>query len=122
ISALCQFRTKCAAVKFARSGQSQQQALNANAVSVTMPLSALLAGGTRKMATSGALPGYLAGVHVLDLTQFEAGPSCTDALAWLGAEDVKVENPQGCEAGRTLLGRHTGPSQNQDSCAFLLFN
>ena len=76
------------------------------------------------MATSGALPGYLAGVRVLDLTQFEAGPSCTEALAWLGAEVVKVENPQGGEAGRSLLGRQSGPSesQNQDSWYFLLFN
>ena len=80
------------------------------------------------MATSGALPGYLAGVRVLDLTQFEAGPSCTEALAWLGADVVKVENPQGGEAGRSLLGRQSGPSQNQnqnqnqDSWYFLLFN
>src|SRR6516165_9700488 len=76
------------------------------------------------MATSGALPGCLAGVRVLDLTQFEAGPSCTEALAWLGAEVVKVENPQGGEAGRSLLGRQSGPnqSQNQDSWYFLLFN
>jgi formyl-CoA transferase len=74
------------------------------------------------MAPSDALPGYLAGVRVLDLTQFEAGPSCTEALAWLGADVVKVENPQGGEAGRSLLGRQSGPNQNLDSWYFLLFN
>ena len=72
------------------------------------------------MATDGALPGCLAGVRVLDLTQFEAGPSCTEALAWLGAEVVKVENPQGGEAGRFLS--HGSSGQGQDSWYFLIFN
>jgi crotonobetainyl-CoA:carnitine CoA-transferase CaiB-like acyl-CoA transferase len=52
------------------------------------------------MDATTAPPNCLAGIKVLDLTQFEAGTTCTEALAWMGADVVKVENPDGGEAGR----------------------
>ena len=71
------------------------------------------------MDGTGAPLKCLAGVKVLDLTQFEAGPSCTEALAWLGAEVVKVENPKGGEPGRTSFA---GPPNSPDSYYFFEFN
>ena len=61
---------------------------------------------------------FLNDVKVVDFTQFEAGTTCTEALAWLGADVVKIENPKLGDPGRRLR-----PGQpDDDPYYFHIFN
>ena len=59
----------------------------------------------------------LAGVRVLELANFMAGPYCAMLLADLGADVIKVENPVGGD-----FSRATGPLVEGESAGFLALN
>ncbi|MBI2319657.1 MAG: CoA transferase [Betaproteobacteria bacterium] len=67
---------------------------------------------------SGTSRAALSGVKVIDLTQFEAGTSCTETLAWLGADVIRVEEPTKGDQGR----RASTDDAEIDSPYFLLLN
>jgi formyl-CoA transferase len=74
--------------------------------------------GEKNTVASQVGPSALAGVRVVDLSQFESGTSCTLALAWLGAEVIKIEEPIKGEQGRGAAANEV----NADSHYFMLLN
>ena len=60
----------------------------------------------------------LAGVRILDFTHVQSGPTCTQLLAWLGADVIKVERPGQGDATRAQLRDIPGV----DSLYFTMLN
>jgi oxalyl-CoA decarboxylase len=59
----------------------------------------------------------LKGVRILDMTHVQAGPTCSQLLAWMGADVIKFETPQG-DATRGQLR----DVPNADSLYFTMLN
>src|ERR1700704_5747524 len=60
----------------------------------------------------------LQGIRILDMTHNQAGPACTQILAWLGAEVIKLEQPGKGDEART----NARDIPDADSLFFLLLN
>src|SRR5207302_1675781 len=59
----------------------------------------------------------LKGIRILDMSHVQAGPTCSQLLAWMGADVIKLENPQG-DATRGQLR----DVPNADSLYFTMLN
>ena len=59
----------------------------------------------------------LQGIRIIDMTHNQAGPACTQILAWLGADVIKLEEPGKGDVARTNLADDRG-----ESLFFLVMN
>ncbi len=59
----------------------------------------------------------LGGIRIIDMTHNQAGPACTQILAFLGADVIKLEEPKDGDAARRNMADEHG-----DSLFFLVLN
>ena len=60
----------------------------------------------------------LEGIKIIDFTHVQAGPACTQLLAWFGADVIKVERPGSGDVTRSQL-RHV---EGADALYFTMLN
>ncbi len=59
----------------------------------------------------------LEGIKIIDFTHVQAGPACTQLLAWFGADVIKVERPGSGDVTRNQLRDIPDATRSTSPCS-----